>query len=335
MKQKRILLIRPDRVGDVILTTPLIKGIKETFPDCHLTLMINPKTKPLLENNPNIDKIILDDSEGDNKGRKEFWNQVRLLRKENFTTGLMPLPRERHAWMMFFALIPERIGVGKILYEILTGMKTVPKTYIPLRHEADYIYDLGRKIGVIDIPLIPELFLSEKEKQSAKLQLQEIGIDISKPIIGLNPISGGSVPNWTLKNYIELAKRLNESNQVLFILPNANPQLQNELANKKNIFYISPNLKELVAICNQLSVLFSSSTGTSHIASALKIKTITLYCPLNTCSATHWGTLGNETINHIATDKYCHIQCSGNPKTCTLDEIQLDDVVASIISSLK
>ena len=62
----------------------------------------------------------------------------------------MPFPRERHAWMMFLAGIPTRIGVGKKLYQMLTFTKSVSRhKYIPLRHEADYMLDLGLKIGAI------------------------------------------------------------------------------------------------------------------------------------------------------------------------------------------
>lgn len=332
MKQKRILLIRPDRVGDVILTTPLIKAIKQTYPDSYLALMVSAVSVPLLENNPNVDKIIID--EQNSKNKNDFWDKVKLLRSEKFTTGLMPLPRERHAWMMFFAGIKERIGVGKILYEVLTGMKTVPKKYIPLRHEADYIFDLGRKIGVKDIPLKPELFLSDSEIYAARNKLTNIGLDLSKPIIGVNPISGGSVPNWKIEDYIKLVNKLAKIYQILFLLPSQLPKLTEAFANTKNVFFKFPDLRNLISICSQLSLLFSSSTGTSHIAAALGIKTVTLFCPLDTCSAQHWGNLGNESINLTATNKYCQIKCPGNPKICTLDEVTFDNAYSAIISSL-
>ncbi|MDA0987335.1 MAG: glycosyltransferase family 9 protein [Bacteroidetes bacterium] len=334
MSQKRILLIRPDRVGDVVLTTPLIKAIKKTFPDSYLVLMINPKTEPLLKNNPNIDKIIFDDLHIKNRTQKEFWEKVKLLKSENFNIGLMPLPTERHAWMMFFAGIKTRVGVGRILYEVLTGMKSVQKNFNPIKHEADYIFDLGRKIGLQDIELVPEIFIPNSEKENAIRLLTNLGIDLQKPIIGINPISGGSVPNWPIDKYIELSKLLSSKYQILYLLPERNLEIENKLLGFKNIFFTNPNLVDLIAVCSLLTLIFSSSTGTSHIAGALGIKTITLFCPLDTCSPEHWGNLGNKSINLTASNNYCQVKCPKNPKICPLEEITLKDAYSAIFSSL-
>ncbi len=61
----------------------------------------------------------------------------------------MLLPNERLNWILFFAGIPNRIGVGHKLYQFLSFSKYVDrKKYIPLRHEADYCLDMIRKIGI-------------------------------------------------------------------------------------------------------------------------------------------------------------------------------------------
>ena len=203
MTPRRILIIRPDRIGDVVLTTPLIRSVKRSFPHSYVGVMVNSVSGVLLQHNPNIDILITDDPQGKDSGRKGFWAQVLQLRRLHFDTGLMPLPRERHAWMMLFAGITRRIGVGGKIYQILTGTRTVSRNkYIPLRHEADYVMDLGRKIGITTVDITPELFLNDSEKEQADKFFIERGFNLNKPIIGINTSSNHSVPNWRPETYV-------------------------------------------------------------------------------------------------------------------------------------
>ena len=51
---KRILIVRTDRVGDVILSTPVIKNLRAAFPEAHIAFMCRPYTKEIIENNAKI-----------------------------------------------------------------------------------------------------------------------------------------------------------------------------------------------------------------------------------------------------------------------------------------
>jgi ADP-heptose:LPS heptosyltransferase len=330
MKQRRILIIRPDRIGDVILTTPLIKAVKISFPGSFVGVMVGSYTAPLLQYNPYIDEIITDDPDGRDSGKTGFWKQVNTLRAYNFDTGLMPLPRERHAWMMLLAGIKTRIGVGGKIYQILTGTKNVSRNkYIPLRHEADYVMDLGRKIGVTHDELVPELFLTDAERTRAKNFFQEHGIDFSKPLIGLNPASKGSSPNWIPEKYVMLAEQLIRQHHQLFInIGPKNSGLEHHFEHLKHsaLVYAPHDLRELMGLVSQLSVLVAPSTGTLHIAAALKIPTVALFCPLNACSPKLWGPLGNNAEIVLPPEGYCQQRCPGDPKICPFDEISVHHI---------
>ncbi len=337
MKSQRILIIRPDRIGDVVLTTPLIREIKKTFPNSFIGVLVNSLTEPLLHNNPNIDIIITDDPNGKDSGRSGFWKQVQFLRSQKFTVGLMPLPRERHAWMMFFAGIGKRIGVGTKLYQVLTGMKSVSRNkYIPLRHEADYVMDLGRKIGVTAKDISPELFVSPQEEGFAKNLLRCHGFDLSKPIIGINPGSNRSSPNWEIKKYIQLIEELIPRYQIFLNVGPKNSELKTHFEKFHSaLLFDSDNLRELIAMCKQLHLLISSSTGTMHIAAALKVPTLSLFCPLTACSPTLWGPLGNASTVVLPPEGYCQFRCPGDPKKCSLDEVLIDHIVHHIDNAIK
>jgi heptosyltransferase-2 len=333
MTPRRILIIRPDRIGDVVLTTPLIRAVKRSFPDSFVGVMVNSVSGVLLRNNPNIDLLITDDPNGKDSGKRGFWDQVVRLRSLKFDTGLMPLPRERHAWMMLLAGIGKRIGVGGKIYQVLTGTKTVSRNkYIPLRHEADYVMDLGRKIGVTDDDLSPELFVSPEESEHARNFFVQRGLDPDQPIIGINPSSNNSVPNWKPEQYVRLCEKLSGRYQLFVNIGISNPAMERlfDPFKTNHIVYTGSDLRELIALCSRLSVLVSSSTGTQHIAAALKVPTVTMFCPLPACSFKLWGSLGNRSEVIEPPEGYCGLRCPVDPKICTFDEISVDTVLSRI-----
>ena len=122
---RRILVIRPDRVGDVVLATPVIRALRRHFPDAFLAAMVRPATEPVLRGNPHLDEILIDDWEQTHAGTRGALDRRRLLRARRFDTALMLLPTERHAWMTVLAGIRTRIGVGTKLYQVLTFTRTV------------------------------------------------------------------------------------------------------------------------------------------------------------------------------------------------------------------
>jgi len=72
---KKILIVRTDRLGDVILSTPVIKNLREFFPEAFIGFMCRPYTKDVLEENPYLDKVIIYDK--CNK-QKAFGQQLNL-----------------------------------------------------------------------------------------------------------------------------------------------------------------------------------------------------------------------------------------------------------------
>jgi len=338
-KHQRILVVRPDRIGDVILATPLIRALRSTFPDAHIAAMVRPYTKELLLHNPHLNQILIDDPAGDHNGRVGFMQQVRLLRECRFDTALLLLPTQRLAWMLFLAGIRTRVGVGTILYEVLTFMRTVSRNkYVPLRHEADYCLDLGRAIGVESSDLRTELFLTDFERQNARKVLN------SKPgeiLVGIHPGSGSSAPNWRIERYAELATML-LGNQDIRIVVTGNPQEEKFSpffdgigSNRITNLIGRLSLRELMATISQLHVLVSTSTGPMHIAAALRVNTLSMFCPLTACAPQLWGPKGNSATVLVAPDSYCGRQCPGDPHVCNFEGgFETSTVYDAVIESL-
>ncbi|MEJ5351040.1 MAG: glycosyltransferase family 9 protein [Melioribacteraceae bacterium] len=336
-KQKRVLIVRPDRIGDVILSTPIPREIKKTYPDSFVAVMLKKYTADIYTHNSYVDKIILID-DYDDGSIETFWKKVDEIRSYKFTHALMLLPKERINYMLFFAGIPYRVGVGHKFYQFITFTHYVSRNkYIPLRHEADYCMDLARKIGIQTNNLEPEIFLSEEENK-IKNELRNKFLNGKRYLIGIHSTSGNSAPNWTIQSYRKLIEILNQENEFQIAVTDNNPP--NELINIEGVIYpnINKTLRQSIINFAALDVLISSSTGPMHICAALKVKTISMFCPLTACSPDLWGPLGNQNKIIMPSNDYCSKVCPGNPKVCTFEGkngIDAESVFQSIFNLLK
>ena len=332
-KQKRILIVRPDRIGDVVLSTPLPREIKKAFPNSYVAMLLKRYTQDIYINNPYVDKILLiDDS-------KSFWQKVREIRSYHFSHSLHLLPTERINYILFFAGIPYRLGVSRKLYQFLTFTHYVSRNkYIPLRHEADYCMDLARRIGVTSDDLTPEIFLTKDEQGKVKEIRNKFLENGKKFCVGVHISSGNSAPNWTAANYKELILRLQKIEQVQVIVTDDKVPL--ELKEMKNIIFpnIGKTLREAILNFTALDLLVSSSTGPMHICAALKIKTVSMFCHLNACSPKLWGPLGNNSRVVLPEKDYCNYNCHGDPKRCNFEGvggIPVEKIHQAVLNEIK
>ena len=340
---RRILVIRPDRIGDVILSTPVFRTLKESFPGAFVGALVSPMTSPLLEHNPSID-VILTDTPADHTGGTSIWGKAREIRSYRFDTALLLMPTQRLAYILFLAGIRYRVGVGHILYEVLTLMHGVSrKNYNPLRHETDYMLDLARKIGAAKIWQTPELFVTDDEKKVARDFLIKKGFMTDLPIVGLHPGSGGSAPNWTIARYHRLADKISKAGNQVLVTGSGN---EKQIAGFFEAHHIPGlqssfgelSLRELTAVISQVDLFISSSTGPMHIAAALGVPTVSMFCPLTACSPKLWGPLGNSASVVSPAEAFCRTRCPGDPHVCTFGDgdegITVNDVF-NLVNTVK
>lgn len=307
-RQKRILIVRPDRLGDVILSTPLPREIKKKYPDAFVAVLVRKYTKAVYENNPHVDLILCDDF--DEETRKEsFWERVSELRKLQFTDGLMLLPTERLNWMMFWAGIPNRIGVGNKLYQTLSFTKSVSRNkYNPLRHEADYCMDLARKIGVETFNISTEIHFSDEELIEIE-RLKGLYKPNGEFLIGVHSTFGFSTPNVKPEVYREVLDELVTWDNVKVAVTDY--EIPPVIDKVPDVLYLSRAARDFFMDVATFDLVLSSSTGPSHVASAVKTPTLTLFCPLPACGPMLWSPMGNDATYLMPDKDYCDNKCPG------------------------
>jgi len=334
----RILVVRTDRIGDVVLATPLVRALRQTFPDAFIAAMVRPYTRDVLQNNPNLNEIIEDDYEGEDKGARGFWSQVKRLKAYGFDTALLLLPTERAAWMLFFAGIKHRITTSMRLYTVLTGMRSVLRhKYNPIRHEADYCLDLGKKIGVQADDLSTEVFLAPEERNQGKEVLKSCGVKTDDRVLGIHPGSGRSSPNWKVERYAELAAKLIDRSNLRIVITGGKNEVHfwthfEKLQSSNLINLIGRlTLRQLMSTISHYDCLFSPSTGPMHIAAALKVPTVSLFTRLLACSPELWGPQGNRSEVLLPPEGFCQVRCEIDPKKCTLGGIEVESAYRAVL----
>jgi ADP-heptose:LPS heptosyltransferase len=255
------------------------------------------------------------------------------------------MPTERAAYQLFFAGIRNRVGVGHKLYEVITFMKSVVRNnYIPLRHESDYCMDLAGKIGVKAQSIQPEIFVTDEEKKEARDFFTGKGIPSSVKLIFIHTGTLGSAPNWSERKYFELIRSILKNYEAAHVILTAREMSDNlrekiNEINSKRIADISKdadNLRDLIKLISRADIMICSSTGPLHIADALNVSCIGLYCSRPMSSAKRWGVVNKRSVNLQITAEYCSGHCSADQNKCAFENgISIDTVLHHVDALLK
>lgn len=335
MANIRFLIIRQDRIGDVVLSTPLPREIKRKYPDAYVAMLVREYTRDIFFNNPHVDEVItLEELKA-----VSFFSAVKKIRSFKFNFSFMLLPNEYINYLMFFSGIRKRTGVGHKFYQFITATRSVLRNkYKDKRHEGDYCLDFLRKYGIEPKDNSPEIFLSEEEKLSVTENKKRLSEDGKKRIIGVHSTSGNSAPNMTSEEYKLLIIGLLKRDDVkVVVTDNLVPDTLKSLSDLDCI-NVNKSLRESIINFASLDLLISASTGPMHLASALKVDTLSMFCPLDACAPHLWGPVGNKSEVILPGKSYCSIKCPGDPKICKFEGeggINADRILKTVLINNK
>ena len=208
MKFKNILLTRMKYIGDVVLTTPIIRTLREEYPEAHISYLGDAKAVSLLQHNPFLNEIIPFDFSKDSFAYQLKMYALMFSKKFDLAIDLYSNPRS--ALLTFATRAKMRIGGdsksrGKFYTHRISDDGS-------LKSAIDYHYQSLKPIGIQPKYFTTEIFLTEKEKNEARNVLSTIGIDANRKIVALHP--GGTWPAklWQKEKYSELARSLSNKN---------------------------------------------------------------------------------------------------------------------------
>ena len=303
----KIVILRQDHLGDLVLTTPLIRALSLAG---HQVMVIARRSSlPVLENNPHVtQRIAFEDIESGLIGGLG-------LRIGRLSPDLVLVP---HAWPPSF-LIALRMGYfGKVIsmwggpLSRLLGCRSLRSRLLDQpRHMADIWLDLARAIGVSPDGLKPEIFLSEEERSAGTAMIrQHVG---SGNVVIIHPGCSGNTCNLPIHSYAAFTEMLLTSSDVRIILTGLPEE---RLKYSREFERFSGNsrvwnamgelsLRQLCSLMVHVGAVVSVGTGPMHLASALGVSTISPFCQkVGVCSRV-WGNLGAKSTVIEAPSALC------------------------------
>jgi lipopolysaccharide heptosyltransferase II len=285
MHFSRILLTRMKFIGDVVLTTPIIRSVRNAFPEAYIAYMGEKEAVSLLEHNPHLDEIIPFDF-----SRPTILEQPRVawqLRRRKFDLAIDLFNNPRSALLTYATGASVRVGAERKgrgqLYTIQVRDDGKPKTAVEFHNQ------FLRAVGIEPSASRPEIFLTEDERREARIYLQWLDyerapLDLSRPIIGIHPGATWPAKRWLPERFGELADLLTARLHAQIIVtsgPNDDEavaaMLKHSVADVKVLRNLP--LRQLAAVLSHCSVYVANDNGTMHIAAALGVPTIGIFGP--------------------------------------------------------
>lgn len=316
----RILLLRPDYLGDLLLTTPVLNALKAAIPDAHVTMMVGPWSAGVVERHPAVDQLVLCPFPGVRGAHKQSLRPVLLLktawqlRKGHYDLAINL--RLKSWWisaLIYLAGIPRRVGFASSLsLPFLThACAARPREHLSaasLRLLSAGLESLG--YPPLAEPYTPTLYPlyfrpAAQEQRWARQRLRLEEIDPSAQLIIIHPGAGAAVKLWLSGAWAHCASWLSQSlagdTPVHFILTGtaAEQPLLEEIARAttaRTTVLTSMTLGQLAAVFQRAQLVLGVDSGPLHLAVALGIPTVRLYGPIDPHIFGPWGSEEQHTV---------------------------------------
>jgi heptosyltransferase II len=281
MNYKKILIIAPAWIGDLVMSQALFRLLKQQDPNCTIDVLANKTLHPVLEHMPEVDHYLTSPfTHGDLKLLKRY-KFAKSLRK-NFYTHAYILPNSfKSALIPFWANIPLRIGwLGELRYILLNNIKTSVKK-IPLMVERFIALGLEKNEQLPKPLSLPQLQISP-EKLNATLNRLKISLS-SKKVLALCPgAEYGITKRWPTTYFAEIAKIKKQEGWEIWIFGGPKDKtLAKEIQAQSKHACLDltgkTNLGEAIELLSLVTAVITNDSGLMHIAAALNRPLVAIY----------------------------------------------------------
>jgi heptosyltransferase-1 len=290
--QKKILIIKPSSLGDIVLALPALSALRKSFPDAKISWFIRPEFAPLLKNHPDLTEVILFDRKYLGKAwynPRAFASLVSLiwrLNRSKFDAVIDLQGLFRTASLAWLSGCRKRFGMadarefGHIFY---TNKVKQDRDSI---HLVDYYLKIVREAGA---PKIDVQFLLPIDPVAAGMVKRLLAANDIKPdsYAVFVPTSAHEDKCWPAERFAALAARVSTQFHLSIIATGAASEkdavesLKTKASSPITNFAGATSLSELVALLKTARLVVSNDTGPGHIAAALGVPVVLIFGPTN------------------------------------------------------
>jgi heptosyltransferase-2 len=304
----RILLIRLRQIGDVVFTTPAIRGLRQSFPDAHLSYLVEPHAASLIEHNPHLDEVIV----APNTGLRGDLALVRRLRARRFDLVIDFHGGPRASLLAWLSGAPDRLG-----YEVAgrswmyTRRVARPRALRP-RHSVENQWDLLAALGIPppDPSACPvEMAVAPEAARSVDERLAGAGIERGDPLIVMHVSAGNPFRRWPIAAFAALVAGLIAGDHRRRVIVTSGPSEQAAaglvIAEARSLLGAGGgdhvmscgefSLAELRALVDRAALYIGGDSGPLHVAATSHVPIVGLYGPTLPARSAPW-----RSASHIA-----------------------------------
>lgn len=298
--EQRVLIIKLDAMGDVLRTTALLPALAEAHPGGAITWVTRKESRPLLERNPYVTEIVNYGEDALVQLQARTFDRVINLDAGKTSAGLATLAKatQKDGFILDArgCVQPTNASARKWLeMGVFDDFKRQgTRTYQDLMLEI---------VGLRGASHRYVLELSEDEHARGRAHLEQLGVDFSRPVIGLNTGAGRRWPlkQWRAEGYLELIDRLAKRHPAQFVLlggPEEHERHQRLIASSRVPLIDSGcdnPVRHFAAIVAACSLVVAGDTLAMHLSLSLGRRTIVLFGPTSAAEIEMYG-LGEKVL---------------------------------------
>jgi len=321
----RILLIRPDHIGDLLFATPALRLLRHAFPDAHLTALVGPWGKAVWEQNPHLDEQIVCEFPGFTRQPKDsawapyrtLWAWAQEMRSQRFDLAIVL--RFDHWWgalLAYAAGVPRRLGYA---VPECQPFLTAALPYVKERHEVqqnltlvqEAIRESGRTVPEETSAL--EFTITAADQAYAAAYLARLGPVADQPWVAIHPGAGAEVKLWCPEAWAQVSGALAQRWGARFVITGSRAELDlawSVYAYMQADAFVAAGdttLGQLAALFQRCSLVLGPDCGPLHLAVAAGTPTVHLYGPVDAHKFGPWGKLGKHLV--VTSERAC-IPCN-------------------------
>lgn len=286
---REILVLRLDRIGDVLMSLPALADLRRAYPGARIRLAAGRWSEEIARRAP-VDEVLVwsapwvgRPSEGA-QTRRALWGQALSLRAPRLDLALDLQGDVRAAWLMALTGARERVGYAN------TGGARLLTRVVPLDETVSWTLQNRRAVaaatGAAPIGESARVeLLTGSDRQRAREILATEGLDGHRPLIGLHASGGRPVKQWAAGRWREVARRLEAEFGAALVLTGtaADRPLAAEVA--RGLGGVVRDLTGRLSLIDSLAVIgaldlfLSADTGPMHMAAALDTPSVSVFGP--------------------------------------------------------
>ncbi|MBF0485679.1 MAG: glycosyltransferase family 9 protein [Candidatus Omnitrophica bacterium] len=296
---KNILVVRSDRMGDLVLTTPALKALRKSFPSARISLWVDRSTQDLVNGVSFIDEVLAEDR---SLGWRGYLHFLTMLRKRQFDLAIIYHTKRRTNATCFLAGIPVRLGYKNNKFGFLLNRPVLDERHFGKKHESEYCLDLLESIGVKGKDFAIEVAANRDADIWAEKVFIKHGL-LGKTVVALHPDASCSTRLWPTDSFARLAERLVNECQVTVLIigaENARSAAQKimEKGNNNTVDLTGQTtLAQMVSVLRRSHLLVSNDSGPVHVGAAVGIPVISLFLRSQPgINSLRWRPLGSLSV---------------------------------------